>query len=247
MKYAIIGGTGFESGIDGDKRLLSNEYGEALAVESENFVFLSRHGENHGTPPHKINYRANILALKDLGVKFVISTSAVGSMNENFCPSELVLLKDFLDFTKGREETFFEEKVSHVKMDEPYCPNLNKLLESEFIERNMPYTGRAVYAATNGPRFETAAEISFYKKIGADVVGMTNVPEVSLAKELGLCYASVGIITNWATGFGAPTNISEINDSLKRIKEDLLKVFLNIFKREISDEECQCKNSLIIM
>lgn len=245
--YAIIGGTGFEKGFEGEGKTIETIYGKVSYLIDKDIIYLSRHGRDHECPPHLINYRANIRALKDLGVEFIFSTSAVGSMNEDFRVGDLVLLKDFLDFTINRKKTFYEESVGHVKMDSPYCPHLNNMLREGLMERKFPYKGEAVYVATEGPRFETAAEIKFYKQIGADVVGMTNVPEVSLAKELGMCYASVGIITNWATGFGSETNIDEIASSTKASKEQLLKLFLDIFSQGIRYEDCNCKDELILL
>lgn len=245
--YAIIGGTGFEQGFRGEENTINTLYGEVSYLIDGDIIYLSRHGKDHECPPHLINYRANIKALKDLGVQFIISTSAVGSMNEDFEVGDLVLLKDFLDFTINRKKTFYEDKVGHVKMDMPYCNHLNDLLREGLMERNLPYKGDAVYVATEGPRFETASEIRFYKMIGADVVGMTNVPEVSLAKELGMCYASVGIVTNWATGYGRETDIKEISTSIQRTKEQLLTLFLDLFNKGIEYENCNCKDELILL
>lgn len=243
--YGIIGGTGFEKVLDTEGEFIDTEYGRVPYYKSGDIIFISRHGINHQTPPHLIDYRANISALKKLGVKFIFSTSAVGSLNENFKPGEIVVLKDFLDFTDARHNTFFENETAHVKMDEPYCPHLNALLKSKF--GNLPYKGEAVYVATQGPRFETASEIRFYKMIGADLVGMTSVPEVILAKEYEMCYSSVGIITNWATGFGEPTDLEEINSSTAKIKEELVEVFISIFEKGIEYKDCHCRESLIRM
>ena len=144
-----------------------------------------------------------MMALKEIGVKYIYSTAAVGSCNENYAPGDVVVMKDFLDFTKTRPVTFFEggnEPVRHVDMSEPYCKNLREKFYTVAKEESLNIKGDAVYVCTEGPRFETASEIQMYKALGGDVVGMTNEPEVVLAKELGLCYATIGIISNWCTG-----------------------------------------------
>lgn len=241
--YGIIGGTGFERVFNGEANFIDTEYGRVPYYVSGDVIFVSRHGLNHQTPPHLINYRANIKAFQKLGVEFIISTAAVGSLNENFKPGEIVLMKDFLDFTNGRMSTFFEDETAHVKMDEPYCQHLNHILEENF--GNLPYKGEAVYVATQGPRFETAAEIRFFKMIGGDVVGMTTVPEVVLAKELGICYSSVGVITNWATGLGVSADFEKISNSVVKIKEDFLDVLMSVFEKGIEYKDCHCRDSLV--
>lgn len=250
--YAIIGGTGVYAIKDKVTAInVVTPYGEVLLdkLESDStaIYFLSRHGKNHSTPPHKINYRANIKALEMLGVKYVFSTVAVGSMNNEYAPGDLVLINDFIDFTKLREVTFFdgEEGVRHVDMSEPYCSYLSSFLLNRANEFELSIKGQAVYLCTEGPRFETKAEINMYKHF-ADVVGMTNVPEVVLAKELGMCYATVGIITNWCTGFKNDISIHEIQSSIHSNKDALTKLFISIFKNEnLNKNQCQCENALI--
>ncbi len=210
IKLAIIGGTGVY-----DPAMLENlenmevetRYGTALLAkgyyQGEEVAFLARHGTRHGTPPHRVNYRANIAALVKLGVERVIATAAVGSLNEKMPPGAMVLLGQFLDFTKGRESTFFdggEAGVVHTDVTEPYCPELNRALLSAAKKAGLNLTDGAVYVCAEGPRFETPAEISMFKLLGGDLVGMTNVPEVVLAREAGLCYSTVALSTNFAAG-----------------------------------------------
>ena len=190
---AIIGGTGvYDSGYKNTTKKLNTKYGEVeldiINIDGEDIVFLARHGKGHSVPPHLINYRANIMALKELGVEYIYATAAVGSCNENYYPGDIVVIKDFIDFTKSRPMTFFEggdEPVKHVDMSDPYCKNMREKFYNTVKEFELDIKGDAVYICTEGPRFETASEIKMYKSLGGDVVGMTNVPEVVLAKELG--------------------------------------------------------------
>lgn len=227
-------------------------YGEVAVdiqrLASQDIVFLARHGKNHSTPPHLVNYRANMWALKELGVKYAYATGAVGSCNESYKPGEIVILKDFLDFTKIRPVTFYDGKegVIHTSMADPYCQNLRSLLWQGAREEGIEVAGEAVYVCTEGPRFETAAEIKMFQRMGGDVVGMTNVPEVILAKELGMCYAAVGIITNWCTGIGAELELEDILAAVEKSKSRLTNLFVKIFSsREMTQENCLCGQALM--
>jgi len=253
LKYAIIGGTGnYGAGIPNRIEIIHTEYGrvelDIIDYDGIEVAFLSRHGKSHGLPPHKINYRANMAALKKAGVEYVFATCAVGSCNKKFPVGSIVLIKDFLDFTKNRASTFFdgENGVSHVDMSDPYCTNLRSVFINKISGEKLDYKGDAVYVCTEGPRFETASEIRYYGSIGGDVVGMTNVPEVVLAKELGMCYCAVGIITNWCTGFtGEDISLHEIAGSVDKNKSTLTDIFMDIFSMELGKDNCSCKDALI--
>lgn len=227
MYYAIIGGTGFESPFSPSKeKIVETPYGEAKLIFPENkpYLFVSRHGAKHTVPPHKVPYRANIWALKTLGVTEVYGISAVGSLNKNYAPDSVLLCEDFLDFTKSRAGTFFDgddHPAKHIAMDAPYDALLNREFEEAFGE-NLP---RGVYVATEGPRFESRAEIKFYASIGGDVVGMTNVPEVVLAREMGLHYANICHIVNYCTGIDDAVAISQSEDIRRRILLAIDRVF----------------------
>jgi len=172
-------------------------------LNAERVVFLARHGSGHTVPPHLVNYRANIWAVKKLGVKWVIATAAVGSLNQEFKPGHFVLVDQFIDFTKTRNSTFFDggnRGVAHVDMTEPYCPVLRQHLHRIGLELGLNVHAAGTYVCTDGPRFETPAEIRMFKTLGGDVVGMTSVPEVVLAKEAELCYATICMVTNFAAG-----------------------------------------------
>lgn len=235
IRLAIIGGTGVY-----DPRILSQvreeriatPYGEArLRVGTyggEEIAFLPRHGATHSVPPHLINYRANIIALKQLGVQRVVATTAVGSVNRQMKPGDFVLVDQFLDFTKNRVSTFFdggEQGVVHTDFTEPYCPQVRAVLAQAAAAEGILTHPAGVYVCTEGPRFETPAEIRMFERLGGDLVGMTNVPEVTLAREAGLCYTTVSMVTNFAAGI-SPTNLTheevlevmaENSDKLKRL------------------------------
>lgn len=249
MKYAVIGGTGIYDLVESaEKRTITTKYGEAevdiVQIDDLEIVFLARHGREHSNPPHKINYRANMRALANLGVKYVFATAAVGSCNENFAPGEVVVIDDFLDFTKSREHTFYDGEnsdVIHFEMNDPYCQNLRRKFYNKSNSKSVNIKGNAIYVCTEGPRFESAAEIKMFEKLGGDVIGMTGVPEVVLAKELHMCYASIGVVTNWATGFGDSVNIHEIQSSLAENKGKITEVFIEIFRDGLDQNNCQCK------
>jgi 5'-methylthioadenosine phosphorylase len=210
MEAAIIGGTGvYDPGIltDLQTKTVETEYGTVTVTagkfEQLSVVFLPRHGEGHAVPPHKINYRANIWALRKLGVSWVLATTAVGSFNPELAPGALVLIDQFIDFTRTRPYTFYDggrRGVVHTDFSQPYCPELRELLKRSASEEGIAVHEAGTYICTEGPRFETPAEIRMFRQWGADVVGMTNVPEAVLAREAGLCYAVVSLVSNWAAG-----------------------------------------------
>ncbi|MDQ0507734.1 S-methyl-5'-thioadenosine phosphorylase [Aedoeadaptatus ivorii] len=202
MHYGIIGGTGFEAPFSpAREEIMTTPYGEAKLMypEDKPYVFVSRHGTGHNIPPHVVPYKANIWALHEIGVTEVYGISAVGSLKKKYAPNDVVLTDDFLDFTKTRPSTFYdgtETVAKHIAMDAPYDEELNRLFEEAYGEK-LP---RGIYVTTEGPRFESRAEIRFYASIGGDVVGMTNVPEVVLAKEMGMYYANICHVVNYCTG-----------------------------------------------
>ena len=254
IQNAIIGGTGiYESGISSETVSVKTKYGRVeldIAKYKETpIIFLARHGKRHNTPPHLINYRANLKALQSLGVKHIFSTFAVGSLNKNIPVGSLVILKDFIDMTQQRSKTFFDDNysgVKHVKMDDPYCKHLRKIMKDHALKHRINFAIDSVYLCTEGPRFETKSEIKMMNLLGADVVGMTSVPEVVLAKELGICYASVGFIVNMGTGIGNNSITDEkINEIISKKKDKINKLFLDIFSKPLHQRNCNCRNSYL--
>jgi 5'-methylthioadenosine phosphorylase len=251
IELAIIGGTGvYDPKMLEDLQTLEVEtrYGTALMTQGKyqghEVVFLARHGTKHGTPPHKVNYRANVAALVKLGVKRVVATAAVGSLNESMPPGAMVLLGQFLDFTKVREATFFDggdAGVVHTDFTAPYCPDLNASLVSAAERAGLALLQDGVYVCTEGPRFETPAEIRMYQKMGGDLVGMTNVPEVVLAREAGLCYSTIALSTNFGAGI-SPTVLThhEVLDVMAENVEKVRQLLMEAIPKLGEATDCQC-------
>ncbi len=253
VENAIIGGTGvYRLDDDGWGQDVQTPYGTVrLYIQRtgrQDIAFLPRHGRGHSVPPHRINFRANIKALEQLGVKRILATAAVGSLNHGYPPGSLVMLDQFIDFTKNRDSTFFdgEDGVAHVDMAMPYCPALINALEKKGRETGVDIKGKGTYICVEGPRFETRAEIKYFRMIGGDVVGMTNVPEVVLARELGLCYGAVGIVTNWCNGMvEEPISHHEILEIMKSGRDRLMRLFTGIFSNNEIKNKCSCRDGII--
>jgi 5'-methylthioadenosine phosphorylase len=167
-------------------------------------VFLPRHGRGHPTPPSRLNYRANIAALKQSGVTDIVSLSAVGSLKEELPPGHFVVIDQFIDRSFAREKSFFDDGcVAHVSMADPLCPRIGDVLEAQARGLGLPVTRGGTYLVMEGPQFSTRAESTLYRSWGCDVIGMTNMPEAKLAREAELCYATVAMVTDydcWRTG-----------------------------------------------
>jgi 5'-methylthioinosine phosphorylase len=168
-------------------------------------AFLARHGEGHSLPPHKINYRANLVALKEIGAQRVLALNTVGGISERFGPRVLACPDQLIDYTWGRISTLCEDagsEVLHVDFGEPYTTSLRQALLQAAGQANVALVDGGCYGATQGPRLETKAEIARMRRDGCDLVGMTGMPEAGLARELGLDYACLAIVANWAAGAG---------------------------------------------
>lgn len=218
-KIAIIGGTGIYSpeALQGfAEKIIDTPYGQALCnigeIAGNQVVFITRHGVGHKTAPHKVNYRANIWALKSLGTEEIFATTAVGSLNPEMKAGHFVVCSNVLDFTKSRINTFYdtpERGVVHVDFSYPYCPCVRERVIRCLEKMNITFHKEGVYVATEGPRFESAAEIKAYAMLGGDLVGMTNMPECILAREAEMCYSTCSIVTNMAAGI-SPTPLSHM-------------------------------------
>lgn len=253
VELAIIGGTGFyHPGIieNTEELLINTPYGDTRLLvgtyKETPVAFLSRHGVKHGVPPHRINYRANISALKDLGVKRVLATTAVGSLKKNLSPGTLVITDQFIDFTKGRDGTFYEGDdsggVVHTDFTEPYCPQMRKILIKAGSAREIDFASVGTYICTEGPRYETPAEIKAFALWGADVVGMTGIPEATLAREAGLCYANLSLVTNYAAGI-SPHILThrEVVEMMQKKINLLREIILEVLVVLPKSRECNCR------
>ena len=220
IAFAIIGGTGLYQ-IAALENVETREgdtvYGKPSApvrigfLGSKKIAFMARHGEGHSVPPHKVNYRANLRCLKDLGVSKVLAINAVGGITDNFGPRVVAVPDQIIDYTYGRLHTLSEEpgsEVLHVDFTEPYCAKLRANILRAAKKIAMPIVSFGCYGATQGPRLETRAEIARMRRDGCDLVGMTGMPEAGLARELGIDYACLAIVANWAAGCGDGAEIT---------------------------------------
>ncbi|MBI5025915.1 MAG: S-methyl-5'-thioadenosine phosphorylase [Nitrospirae bacterium] len=223
----------------------SDDY-RIVEINDVEIAFLPRHGSAHNIPPHRVNYRANIWGLKELGVKRIISVSAVGGISKEMKPGGIVIPDQVIDMTGGRNSTFYDgPEVVHIDFTEPYCPEIRKALIKAGKKTGIVLIKGGAYICTNGPRLESKAEIMAYKIMGADVVGMTAMPEASLARELEICFAGVSVVTNYAAGISR-TKLTT-TEVLKTMKSSTAKI--NMVLKECiihipSKRKCPCKDAL---
>ena len=243
----IIGGSGVyeitKKADSVESKLVKTDYGDVevsiLDIFSKKVAFIPRHASGHSIPPHKINYRANIDALKSVGVDKIIATNSVGSMNTQLPPGSFVIPDDFLDFSQDRIKTFYEDKVVHIDVSEAYCPQLRDVLD-----KSGDVILGGTYVCTEGPRFETPAEIKMFKMLGGDLVGMTGVPEVVLAREREICYNSICIVSNYASGISPnDLTIDEVFEMLAKKEVELLELIYNFIKNVDESQDCSCHHA----
>ena len=244
----IIGGSGvYEITQKADsctEQLVKTDYGEVevsiLDIFSKKVAFIPRHASGHSIPPHKINFRANIDALKQVGVTQIIATNSVGSMNIEMPPGSFVIPDDFLDFSQNRAKTFYEDKVVHIDVTEAYCPTLRDILA-----KSGDVILGGTYVCTEGPRFETPAEIRMFKMLGGDLVGMTGLPEVTLAREREMCYNSICIVSNYASGISEnELTIDEVFEMVAQKEGELLELIYNFIRNADDSSDCTCRHAL---
>ena len=250
-RVAIIGGSGLETLLNASKIVhLDTPYGTPPPVSvgligKEEVAFLPRHGPKHDLPPHKVNYRANLHSLKQVGVERIIATNAVGAINEAYAPSDIVIPSDILDFTRSRVGTFFESApVTHVDVTEPYCRQISSVLLDSCRAINLQVRDKAVLVATEGPRYETPAEIRMLRRLGGDIVGMTGAPEVFLARELEMCYSAVCFVSNKAAGMQQRLSAVEVMNVGKQVMPSMLELLRRAVERIPTQRACTCGNTI---
>lgn len=255
-KIGIIGGSGLDNikelhykdsiKVDTPYGNPSDEY-KVYKSDSAEIYSLARHGKNHEYAPHNINYKANIYGFHKLGVTEILSFSSAGAINLNYKKGDLVLTSDAIDFTNRGSVTFYDEigKVIHVDMSNPFCNKVVLKLKKACEKDNIKIIENGIYVCTNGPRFETPAEINMFRLLKADMVGMTLFPEVTLSKEMGICYGNITLITNSGSGVEEDRKLTSsevIEEAVKHTKK-----IANIIKNYIEDNNegvCACKDIL---
>lgn len=253
-EIGIIGGSGiYEAEILEDVKEIKiyTPFGSPSSLISIGYhrnkkvAFIPRHGLKHQIPPHMIPFRANIWALKALGVERIISPSAVGSLREDYKPSEFVLVDQFIDRTKWRGDTFYEGgQVCHVSTADPFCPELREVFLRNARKQNIPVHESGTYVCINGPRFSTRAESKLFRSWGVDVIGMTLFPEVALAREVEICYVSVAMITDFDVWAEKPVSTSEILETMAKNVRTFQKLITEAIPQIPEKRQCPCSESL---
>jgi 5'-methylthioadenosine phosphorylase len=249
----VIGGSGVRGILDERDRTLhsvATPWGAPSGPVEEGHVggvrvlFLARHGPRHTIPPHRVNYRANLDALRALGAEAIVTVSAVGSLQEELPPGSLVLPSQFVDFTKQRPTTFFDGgKVYHVSLADPFCPDLLRAAADAGRALGTPFAEGKTYVCVEGPRFSTRAESRFFRGF-ADVIGMTLVPEVTLARERAVCYACLAMVTDFDVWADQPVDAAEVGETMARNAEKMGRLLERLLPSLTREPSCSCSHAL---
>lgn len=249
----VIGGSGVRGVLDERDRTLhsvATPWGAPSGPVEEGHVggvrvlFLARHGPRHTIPPHRVNYRANVDALRALGAEAIVTVSTVGSLREELPPGSLVLPSQFVDFTRQRPTTFFDGgKVYHVSLADPFCPDLLRAAGDAGRAVGTPFAEGKTYVCVEGPRFSTRAESSFFRGF-ADVIGMTLVPEVTLARERAVCYACLAMVTDFDVWAAKPVDAAEIVETMARNAEKMGRLLERLLPSLAREPSCSCSHAL---
>ena len=254
-EIGIFGGTGiYDSGLLSEAKEITvdtpfGKTSDSITVgifKGRKVAFMPRHGRKHTIPPHLINFRANIWAFKEMGIKRIIAPSAVGSLQERLKPGDLALPSQFIDFTKSRKMSFFEEeKVIHISVADPFCPELQSAAIKAVDNLHLKIHRDCTYVCIEGPRFSTRAESKFYKKvIGADIIGMTLVPECQLAREAQMCYVSISTVTDYDVWAEKPVTAKEVIETLTKNIETTKKILTLLPDFIPPQRKCSCVKAL---
>jgi len=252
-EIAIIGGTGVydpEAFEDAKEVQIETPFGKPSdSIVVGNFAekkvaFLPRHGRGHIYSPTHVPYRANIFALKKLGVKRIIGVAAVGSLKEEIKPLDIVIPNQIYDRTKFRISTFFEDVVVHVGVADPFCPQLSKIAADVIKELGYDFHFGGTYVCIEGPQFSTKAESETYRKLGFDIIGMTVIPEAKLAREAEICYTTIATVTDYDVWRGEPVDVAMVIENAKKNEEKVRKILREFIPRIPEERECECKDAL---
>jgi len=208
-------------------------------------AFIPRHGKGHQIPPHRINYRANIWALKELGVRQIVASSAVGSLREDYAPGDFVITDQFIDRTKGRPDTFYEGgRLCHISSADPICPQLHDFFVGHARKLGLRFHPTGTYVCVQGPRFSTRAESKLFRQWGADLVGMTLYPECVLAREAEICYVSVAMVTDYDVWAEKPVSTQEILETLQENSANFKRLIMEALPGIPKERTCGCGEAL---
>lgn len=249
-KIGIIGGTGVSALIQPKQEInIYTPYGATSDliligdIGGVEVVFLHRHGKNHTLPPHKINFKANIYAMKQLGVERIIATAACGSLRKDYKPGDIVILDQFIDFGKNVQTFYNEGRFYHISLAEPFCPELRENIIHVLTSINIPFHKKGTYLRIEGPQLSTRASSLMYSKF-ADVIGMTVVPEAILSRELEICFACVASITDYDACICKQASFEEIKSQMKQNMEKIKLILEKVVKNIPTKRNCVCKHAL---
>lgn len=250
---AVIGGSGISGIFEGGAKKthqVATAWGapsgpiEEGEVGGMRTLFLARHGPGHTIPPHRVNYRANVDALRSLGAEAIVTVSSVGSLKEELAPGMFVLPNQFVDLTKQRPTTFYDGgRVFHVSLADPFCPDLLRTAAVTGRELGTPFVEMRTYVCVEGPRFSTRAESKFFRSF-ADVIGMTLVPEVTLARERALCYVCLAMVTDYDVWAERPVEAREIVETMHRNADRMQRLLTALLPRLGAPPTCDCARAL---
>lgn len=256
-QIAVIGGSGFYQLLKNPKEIsVKTPYGspsDKIAIgkiHGKSVAFLSRHGKKHHLPPHKINYRANLWALKNIGVKKIIAPCACGSLQTHIKPGEFVICDQFVDRTKSRLDTFFEgPAVAHVSSAHPYCPSLRELIQKTCAKEKIFAHPKGTIVVIEGPRYSTKSESKWFSNQGWEAINMTQYPECILARELEMCYAAIALITDYDAGLEGNKNVKPVDTKevlrvFKQNNEKVKRVIIEIIKNLNLAALCSCYSAM---
>jgi len=253
-EVAIIGGTGvYDPEMIDDPREVKvyTPYGAPSDLISlgtyggRRVAFIPRHGRGHQIPPHRINSRANIWALKQLGVKSIVASSAVGSLREDYEPGDFVITDQFIDRTLKRQDTFYEGgQLCHISSADPICPKLHDFYVDHARKLDLKVHPTGTYVCIEGPRFSTRAESKLYRQWDADIIGMTLYPECVLAREVELCYVSVAMVTDYDVWAEKPVSTQEILETLGKNSVNFKRLVMESIPDIPEEEACGCREAL---
>ncbi len=253
-EIAIIGGTGvYDPEILEDLKEVKiyTPYGSTSdlitlgSFGGRNIAFLPRHGRGHRIPPHAVNYRANIWALKTLGVEQIIASNAVGSLREDYKPGEFVVPEQFVDRTRKRKDTFYEGgRLCHISAADPICPELHDVIVNYIRKTGLQVHPKGTYVCIEGPRFSTRAESRLFRQWGCDIIGMTLYPECILAREAEICYATIAMVTDYDVWAEKPVSSDEVVKTMNQNSANFRKIIMGVIPELPKSECCSCHRAL---